>query len=79
MKHGSSLKLATSVPVNSVLTSNWCLVARESGEPSKMGKQKTAFSAGALIDDAKKWKSIDWKYARRQARRLQVRIAKAVQ
>jgi len=34
-----------------------------------MGKQKTANRAGALIDDAKKWKSIDWKYARRQVRR----------
>jgi len=43
-----------------------------------MGKQKIAIRAGALIDDAKKWKSIDWKYARRQVRRLQVRIAKAV-
>jgi RNA-directed DNA polymerase len=43
-----------------------------------MGKQKTANIAGALIDDAKKWKSIDWKYIRRQVRRLQVRIAKAV-
>jgi len=43
-----------------------------------MGKQKTAIRAGALIDDAKKWKSIDWKHARRQIRRLQVRIAKAV-
>ena len=44
----------------------------------EMGKQKTANRAGALIDDAKKWKSIDWKHARRQVRRLQVRIAKAV-
>jgi RNA-directed DNA polymerase len=43
-----------------------------------MGKQKIAVGAGALIDDAKKWKSIDWKYTRRQVRRLQVRIAKAV-
>ena len=43
-----------------------------------MGKQKTANRAGALIDDAKKWSSIDWNYARRQVRRLQVRIAKAV-
>jgi RNA-directed DNA polymerase len=43
-----------------------------------MGKQKTAIRAGALIDDAKKWKSIDWKHVRRQVRRLQVRIAKAV-
>jgi len=43
-----------------------------------MRKQKTAISAGAFIDDAKKWKSIDWKHARRQVRRLQVRVAKAV-
>lgn len=43
-----------------------------------MGKQKTAIRAGALIDDAKKWGSMDWNYARRQVRRLQVRIAKAV-
>jgi RNA-directed DNA polymerase len=43
-----------------------------------MGKQKTAISAGALIDDAKKWSSTDWNYSRRQVRRLQVRIAKAV-
>ena len=44
----------------------------------KIRKQKTAIEAGALIDDAKKWKSTDWKHARRQVRRLQVRIAKAV-
>ena len=37
-----------------------------------------AIKAGALIDDAKKWNSIDWEYARRLVRRLQVRIAKAV-
>ena len=43
-----------------------------------MGKQKTAIRAGALINDAKNWKSIDWNYARREVRRLQVRIAKAV-
>lgn len=43
-----------------------------------MGKQKTAIRAGALIDDAKKWSSMDWNCARRQVRRLQVRIAKAV-
>jgi hypothetical protein len=64
-----------------VLTSNWCLIAREFGGPSKLRKQRTAISAGALIDDAKKskkWKAIDWQYIRPQVRRLQVRIAKAV-
>lgn len=35
--------------------------------------------AGALIDDAKKWKSIDWKATESDVRRLQFRIAKAVQ
>ena len=43
-----------------------------------MGKQKTAEKAGASIDNAKKWNSIDWKEARKQVRRLQMRIAKAV-
>ena len=43
-----------------------------------MGKQEIAIRAGALIDDAKKWQSIDWKHVWRQVRRLQMRIAKAV-
>ena len=43
-----------------------------------MGKQKTANSAGAPVGDAKRWRSIDWRYARRHVRRLQMRIAKAV-
>ena len=64
---------------NSVQTSNRYLSARELVEPLKMRKQMTALSAGALIDDARKWNSIDWTYARRQVRRLQVRIAQAVQ
>ena len=61
-----------------MLTSGRCLIAREPGEPFKMGKQMIADKAGGLIDDAKKWMSIDWNHARRQVRRLQVRIAKAV-
>jgi len=60
-----------------VPTSDRCSVARESGEPSKMGEQMTA-SAGAPIDDAHKWAGVDWDHARREVRRLQVRIAKAV-
>jgi len=43
-----------------------------------MEKQKTAPKAGAFIDDVWKWSSVDWNFARRQIRRLQVRIAKAV-
>ncbi len=60
-----------------VPTFNWCLIARKLGEPSKMGKRKTA-QAGAPVDDARKWTSINWDEARRHVRRLQVRIAKAV-
>ncbi len=78
MKHGSSRKPIASAAAKSVLTSKWCFIARESGEPLKMGKQKTANRAGALIDPAKMWSALDWKYIRRQVRRLQVRIAKAV-
>ena len=42
-----------------------------------MGKQQTA-SAGAPKDDAGKWRKVDWNHARREVRRLQIRIAKAV-
>ena len=35
-------------------------------------------SAGALIDEANEWDQIDWNHARREVRRLQMRIAKAV-
>jgi RNA-directed DNA polymerase len=63
---------------NGVLTFNWCLIARKSGEPSQRRKQMTAAKAGALKDDADKWNSIDWKHAQREVRRLQMRIAKAV-
>ena len=44
----------------------------------KMRKQMTAHKAGALRDFADRWHSIDWKEARREVRRLQMRIAKAV-
>ena len=38
----------------------------------------TAPWAGALIDDAKQWTAIKWHEERRQIRRLQMRIAKAI-
>ena len=62
-----------------VLTSNRYLFAKEFVQPSKVGKQKIAEMASAPTDDAKKWQFIDWQYARRQVRRLQMRIAKVVQ
>ena len=64
--------------MNSELTSNRCFIAREFGEPLNMRKQRMADNAGALMDDAGQWKVIDWKQARRTVRRLQMRIAKAV-
>ena len=42
-----------------------------------MGKQRTA-SAGAPRDDAAMWNEADWPSIRRNVRRLQCRIAKAV-
>ena len=59
-------------------TSTWCSVVRESGESFKMGKQMTVDKTGALINSCK-WQSIDWKKAKAEVRRLQLRIAKAVQ
>ena len=43
-----------------------------------MGKQRTTQRVGAPVADAREWESVDWAEARRQVRRLQVRIAKAV-
>ena len=77
MKHGPTQKPKATASANSVLTSSGNLIAREPREPSRMRKQETAMEAGALIDNAKKWKSIHWTWIRRQVRRLQVRIAKA--
>lgn len=42
-----------------------------------MGKQKTT-SVGAPGDKSGTWGKVDWKNARREVRRLQIRIAKAV-
>ncbi len=42
-----------------------------------MGKQWAA-QAGAPGDDVGSWRKVDWNQARREVRRLQIRIAKAV-
>ena len=62
------------------LTSDWCFIAREPVEPSKMGKQRTSRASGdgAPVDDARKWTQIDLYLTFLDFRRLQVRIAKAV-
>ncbi len=59
-------------------TSTWCSVVRESEESFKMGMQMTVVKTGALINK-KSWRYLDWKKARSEVLRLQIRIAKAVQ
>lgn len=61
------------------LTFSGCFVAREFEESLKVRTQMTACQAGALTDDAKQWSAMNWQEAWRQVRRLQMRIAKAVQ
>ena len=65
-----------------MLTSGRCFIARESGEFSKMGKQmrsrKTETVHSSTAQETS-WRSIDWKKARCEVRRLQMRIAKAVE
>ena len=79
MKYDSALKSnALWHVVKDAQTFNWCLFAREFAELSKTGKLETATTAGAPVDDAKLWHSIDWKAAEKHVRRLQMRIAKAV-
>ena len=66
MKHDLALKSnALWHVVNDAQTFNWCLFARKSGEPFKTGKLETAILAGAPVDDAKQWHSIDWKAAQK--------------
>ena len=79
MQYSSTLKAETTAWPNGVLTSNRCFIAREFEESSKMRTQMMVpQGTGALINDAKRWQSIDWNAARREVRRLQMRIAKAV-
>ncbi|MEJ2446059.1 MAG: group II intron reverse transcriptase/maturase [Exilibacterium sp.] len=80
MKHDSTLKPDSGKEsVNGVLTFNWCLVARESGEPLRTGKLETAYSAGAPVNETEPWHTVDWNAAVKHVKRLQMRIAKAVQ
>jgi RNA-directed DNA polymerase len=63
-------------------TSGRCSTARESDRPPQTGKQRsfrTAVRSGAPVSPAKEWNSIDWRTAKAGTRRLQMRIAKAVE
>jgi RNA-directed DNA polymerase len=62
-----------------VLTSKWYFIARKFGESSEMGTQMIRYNgvrSSTSTDNT--WRSIDWQKARREVRRLQMRIAKAV-
>ncbi len=61
-------------------TSDGSFFARELGESSLKGReQKEALDAGALPAWQEDWNAIDWRLIFPKVRRLQVRIAKAVQ
>jgi RNA-directed DNA polymerase len=45
----------------------------------KAGKQRASDKDGAPVSAAKEWKSIDWKTAKAETKRLQMRIAKAIE
>jgi hypothetical protein len=58
-------------------TSERCFIAREFGESLERGKHMTVDKTGAPGDITKGWRAIDWHKARREIRRLQMRLAKA--
>jgi len=66
-----------------VPTSGRCSVARGSGRTLRTGKQRASRGAsardGATVSLAGEWTSIDWRKAKAQVKRLQIRIAKAVE
>jgi RNA-directed DNA polymerase len=66
-----------------VQTSDWYFIARKGGEPNENEeKQMTAkhtLSTGASSPDTVIWKDINWPAMESSVRRLQMRIAKAVQ
>ena len=58
-----------------------CFAARESGRTLQTEKQRTSRRTrdGASVSPAKEWGSIDWSTAKAEVKRLQMRIAKAVE
>jgi RNA-directed DNA polymerase len=65
----------------SAQTFAWSLITRELGKPLEAGKQMTAVAtlAGAPTYEAIDWNSINWKKVKRNVRRLQARIVKAIE
>ncbi len=66
-----------------VPTSGRCYVARESGRTLQTKKQRASGGAssrdGAFVSPTAEWNSIDWSKAKAEVKRLQMRIAKAVE
>ena len=64
-----------------VPTSGRCSVARKSGRTLQMEKQRASRATvdGASVSLAQEWNSIDWREAKAEVKRLQMRIAKAVE
>lgn len=60
-------------------TSDWCFFAREPDKPMNRKKQMIPDQGSALRRMPERWRSIDWKAAERHVKRLQMRIAKAVE
>lgn len=65
--------------VRRVPTSGGCSVARKSGRTLQTEKQRASDKDGASVSLAAEWNSIDWREAKREVKRLQMRIAKAVE
>lgn len=78
MKHDPARKSRPTVSAKACPRPTGVSLRESHGEPSEAGRQRTA-SAGAPTDGAAQWQGINWDLARREVRRLQMRIAKAVQ
>ncbi len=78
MKHDPARKSRPTVSAKACPRPTGVSLRESHGEPSEVGRQRTA-SAGAPTDGAAQWQGINWDLARREVRRLQMRIAKAVQ
>jgi RNA-directed DNA polymerase len=79
----STRKRGPSGDARRVPTSGRCFVARKSGRTLQTEKQRASRNVstrdGASVSLTKEWNSIDWSAAGAEVKRLQMRIAKAVE
>lgn len=78
---GSTRKRCLTGGVRRVPTSGRYSVARKSGRTLKTEKQRASRKSvdGASVGLAREWNSIDWRKTKAEVKRLQMRIAKAVE